>query len=176
MERFGMLELLDQITMANDHGLHYLALMATLAVPDMCAALASQSGESTGGLYKQWVDSNMTDSSRQGLSSHGIYRLRCSILHQGSGFHDGDELERVMFAEPGGPVKISASKAIHIGEEQMSTHIIDLLEFCQAVNDAARRWLKSNVVVSPVKENLERIIRRHPNGIPPFIVGIPTIG
>jgi len=100
---------------SNGAGLHYLALMGALAVPDMCAALAAKNGRTDGTKYRQWVRSHLSEADRQGLSPGDLYRFRCSILHQGSGHHRGDELERVMFVEPGASLKVSSTKMLDIG-------------------------------------------------------------
>ena len=169
-----MRELLDQIDAANGAGLHYLALMAALAVPDMCAALAAKNGRTDGTKYRQWVRSNLSEADRQGLSPGDLYRFRCSMLHQGSGHHRGDELERVMFVEPGTGLKVSSTKMVDIGGG--STHVIDLVDFCAAITAAARFWLAANAATSRIATNLEKFIKRYPNGVAPFVVGTPVIG
>ncbi|HVM06819.1 MAG TPA: hypothetical protein VM345_00015 [Acidimicrobiales bacterium] len=169
-----MLELLDQIDAANASGLHYLALMGALAVPDICAALAAKNGRTDGTKYRQWVRDHIAEADRQGLSPSDLYRFRCSMLHQGSGHHHGDELERVIFVEPGNGPKVSSTKMINVGGE--STHVIDLVDFCTSITSAERSWLAAHAASPRVMANLVRFIRRHPNGIPPFIVGTPVVG
>lgn len=170
----SMLEFLNQIDAANRAGLHYLALMGALAVPDMCAALAAKNGRTDATKYRQWVRDYVTEADRQGLSPADLYRFRCSMLHQGSGRHRGDELERVMFVEPGKGLKVSSTKMIDIGGG--STHVIDLVDFCDSITSAASAWLTAHAASPRVTTNLEKFIRRHPNGVAPFIVGTPVIG
>jgi hypothetical protein len=169
-----MEDLLVDIDRAIAAGLHFIALTAALTVPDICAAASQPSGRTDGPLYKAWVEQNMTDDERQGLSPADCYRFRCSLLHQGNAYHD-ESTDRIVFVEPGGPLKVSGGRATH-GEDGPSAQLIDMQDFCEAIVHAARRWAADSAADPVVQKNVERLIRRHPQGIPPFGSGIRMIG
>ncbi|EQD56665.1 hypothetical protein B1A_11430, partial [mine drainage metagenome] len=50
--------ILQEIERALDAHLYYLAVAMVLTLPDICAALASADGESSGQRYRDWYDAN----------------------------------------------------------------------------------------------------------------------
>src|ERR1700722_11103901 len=73
--------LLQEIEKAIKAELFYLALLLTLTLPDICAALERADGRTSGPLYKKWYKANMADG---GLSPDEAYELRCTVAHQSS--------------------------------------------------------------------------------------------
>ena len=53
------------------------------AIPDVCGALESSSGESTGAAYVAWANRHLVKGDTV-MTAADWYKLRCSILHQGS--------------------------------------------------------------------------------------------
>jgi hypothetical protein len=75
----GIDEMIRQIRAACPAGLYYLALFGALTLPDICAALASDDGKTTGPKYKTWLRAYVPE---QANDADGVYGLRCSLLHQ----------------------------------------------------------------------------------------------
>ena len=96
-----MRDLLAQIRAALDGNLYYLALFVTLAVPDICAALDSDTGEASAVKYKRWFDSNLGSLYGEAFTGEDCYHFRCSLLHQGTTQHPKGRYARVVFLEPG---------------------------------------------------------------------------
>lgn len=44
------------------------------------------------------------------------------------------------------------------------------------ITTAGRAWLRSHSDDPTVERNLDRFVRRHPEGIAPYIEGLPVIG
>jgi hypothetical protein len=63
---------------------------------------------------------------------------------------------------------------VDLGDEKAV--VLDLPTFCVEMLAAARSWQAAVQGTQPFETNLERLIRRHPEGIPPFVVGRPVIG
>jgi hypothetical protein len=61
-------------------GAYWSLLHVTVCLPDICAALESNSGEATGPQYIAWCDRYLVDTL---LSGAERYRMRCKVLHQG---------------------------------------------------------------------------------------------
>ena len=141
-----------------------LALFGILAIPDICGALASQDGRATGSRYKAWFAANL-GSQYPSLDAAEFYKMRCSMLHQGA--TATANYCRTIFTPPG-PVTIHNSVV-------NDALVLDLPTFSEDLIAAAESWLVSNGGDEPVKSNLARLVRWHPHGLAPYIVGTPII-
>jgi hypothetical protein len=54
--------------------------------------------------------------------------------------------------------------------------IIDVSIFCQEMVGAAKAYLTTARGSEPFESNFANLIRRHPNGLAPIVVGVPVIG
>jgi len=61
-------------------GAYWALLHLTVCLPDVCAALQSDDGESAGRLYSEWCDKYVSHAM---LSGGERWRMRCKVLHQG---------------------------------------------------------------------------------------------
>lgn len=53
---------------------------------------------------------------------------------------------------------------------------IDLQVFCREVIAGVRAWLAQVENAEPFKSNYEKFVRRYPDGLKPYIAGVPVIG
>ena len=53
---------------------------------------------------------------------------------------------------------------------------LDLPRFCFDLVAAARAWLDAVEGTQPYETNAAAGVRRHPNGLAPYIVGMPLLG
>jgi hypothetical protein len=185
-----MNELLDQIEASLGSKHYFLSLYTSLTIPDIAGALGSDNGEATGQKYAawfdQWVRPQLTETVRQSLpielradsppienplTGDACYRFRCSLLHEGSAMpHPKSPYNRILFIEPG-----ATSNILHYGRADDAL-IINLDLFCREMITAARQWLIQTVGSQNYLKNYERFARRHANGVPPYVVGLPVIG
>lgn len=182
-----MEDLLDQIEQTNESGLYYLALLGVLIVPDICGALESENGEASGRKYRKWFRENVSPKGYtseapgvigpEGLDTHDYlspedaYYFRCSFLHQGSTQHRDSEYARIAFAEPG---YLDDMKKVHLNIEDEVLQI-DVERFCEDVVSSARDWFAKNRDNRVVAQNLDRFVRRYPEGLLAFLPGVPVI-
>lgn len=61
-------------------GAFWSLLHVTVCLPDICAAVQSNNGETSGALYAAWCDQYLVDPMLFGVER---YRMRCKVLHQG---------------------------------------------------------------------------------------------
>jgi hypothetical protein len=162
-------ELIRQIRAAVENGLFYLALIGTLALIDMCAALDSDNGETTGSKYRLWLEHNVPEHEAQ---ADAIYKLRCSLLHQGSAYPHGS-LPRVAFTMPGFPQWHKFDVGLAEGLEQVN--VLSTEEFVAEVTSAAERWMAANSGSDNFIRNYQRFAQYRPDGLPPFMLGVPLI-
>jgi hypothetical protein len=52
---------------------------------------------------------------------------------------------------------------------------LDAKRFCRDVLQAVSRWYAANENEPVVQANIGRLFRFYPNGLPPYIVGVPLI-
>lgn len=171
--------LILEIESALKNNEYFIALFCTLTLPDICAALESEDGETTGQRYRDWYSNNMVD--QRSLDDKQCYNFRCKMLHQGrSSYHnthskDGknDKDQRVIFIYPNDRIYMDNNR-LFIGTKEAIT--VDLRKFCKNMIQSVRIW-ESKMKKNPIYiKNCENLITIRPDGIAPFVVGMPFIG
>lgn len=167
---------LQDIIRAHDAQLYYVAVAVALSIPDICAALECDPEKvwTTEKKYVAWFDANLAHRFKA-IDGTNFYRLRCGVLHQGQGRHNKMEYSRVIF-QPPAPVTINEAVMTHVGGEEGKVLCLNTGEFCNAVIDAARTWYEQNRDNPNVKANMPNLVRYRPEGLAPYIVGLPIIG
>lgn len=157
-------QLFNEIRAAVANNAWVLALFGVLAVPDICAALESPDGTTSGAKYKAWITANLGDKYAC-LDAGEIYKMRCSMLHEGASATAN--YKRTIFVASG-------SNTFHMNILGDALNL-DLKTFAEDVITAASRWLSANKDTEPVKTNLEKLIRWYPNGLPGYFANIPVL-
>lgn len=164
-----MRDLIHQVRAANESALYYVALISSLALPDICAALETNDGHASGANYMAWFDKHVAPRYNGNLNGRSCYYFRCSMLHQGSTRNPRSPYIRIVFAEPG------ASNLILHNNILNDALNIDVRIFCEDFCQAAELWWQEAETSQIVIKNLERFVTRYPHGLAPYIVGIPII-
>jgi len=162
-------DVLDQIRLALNQNLYYVALWTCLTLPDICGAIDSTNGQADPGKYARWYDKWVARNCPS-FTGQDCYYFRCTMLHQGRMMIPRGTYSRVFFLEPG-----ATSNIFHCNVFNNALNI-DLRIFCEAMIDGAERWLKSVVGTPLFTQNYNSFVRRYPTGIPPYVVGTPVIG
>ncbi|NUU58974.1 hypothetical protein [Paenibacillus agri] len=161
-----MEDMFNGIRKGLDAGVYQLALNMTLCIPDICAALESQDGKASGAKYQAWFDGNMAGKTK--LSGSDCYYFRCAFLHQGTTEHEKSRFKKILFIEP------TAMSGVFHNNVIDGVLNIDLRIFCDLMITSASSWY-SNIKDDPTfKINYEKSFRRYPEGLAPYIVGIPV--
>jgi hypothetical protein len=168
-EKFNTRDFLTQIKRGLDSNLYFLVLFSVLAIPDICGAIASENGKATKDKYKAWFDKYVAPKYNGFVSGENCYLFRCSLLHQGSSQHPGSNYKRVIFVEP------SATTYIFHNNILNDALNIDVRIFCNDIISGAEEWLNENENTDLYKRNSDIFMRRYPNGLSPYIVGVPVI-
>ncbi len=166
-----MRDILDQIKKALDVDLYYLAFLVVLTLPDMCGALESEDGQGTKERYIKWFDDYVAQKyNYNGLfNGEHCYYFRCSLLHQGHTFSTKN-YKRIIFIEPGVTTNKIHNSLIN------DAIVIDLKTFCTDIINGVENWLQKNENNEIFKNNYNKFIKRYPNGLSPYIGGVPIIG
>jgi hypothetical protein len=158
-----------QIRKALKEDLYFPILFAVLAIPDLCGAVDSQNGEASKEKYVTWFDKYIAPKYNGFLSGEDCYYFRCSLLHQGSSQHRNSSYERVLFVEP------SATHAVFHNNILGDALNIDVGLFCEDMIQGVEKWLRENEENELHKQNYSKFMRRYPDGLSPYIVGVPVI-
>jgi len=165
-----MREFLAQIRRGLNANLYYLSLFSALAIPDICGAMSSEDGIATSKKYKAWFGKYVTPKYKNFLNGDDCYYFRCSLLHQGSSQHENSSYERVLFVEPSTTTNI----VLHCNVINDALNI-DVKIFCSDLVGAAEKWLEENENTDLYKKNHDKFMRRYPDGLSPYVVGVPVI-
>lgn len=165
-----MRDLINQIRKGLDNDMYYLSLYVSLTLPDICGAIESNNGEASGEKYKKWFNEYVGNNYINFFDGDDCYYFRCSLLHQGSSQHGKSKYERVIFIEP---TKLNGNVFhMNILEDVIN---IDVRIFCEDIINGVEVWLAKNENLDNFKKNNNKYMKRHPNGLAPYIVGIPVI-
>lgn len=164
-----MRDLLAQIGTALQANLYYLALFAALAIPDICGALESEDGIATRDKYAAWFDRCVAPRYRGTLTGQDCWFFRCSLLHQGTSQNPRSTYARILFVEPTATTNVFHNNVINDGLN------IDVRIFCADMVAGAEDWLRQHEHTENYRNNYDRFMRRHPQGLSPYIVGVPVI-
>lgn len=164
-----MEELLKQIEHSIENGTYLLGLYVALALPDICGALESHNGVANGNRYKAWFNKWVSDQYDGQLTGEQCYAYRCGILHQGRANHNKLGYSRIIFLEPGSNMTFHRNTL-------NDAYNIDLKIFCNDIVSGVRAWLKTMEGHASFQKNYDHLMKRHPDGLAPYIVGVPVIG
>lgn len=164
-----MKDFLEQIKAALDSNLYYLALSASLIVPDICGALESTDGLATGDKYKKWFDTWVAKNYNGNFDGQDCWYFRCSLLHQGSSFHPRGRYSKVIFVEPTATTSTLHNNILN------DAFNIDVRWFCMDVVCAAEKWLLKTKNSRNFTKNYKNFMQRYPGGLPPYIDGVGVI-
>ncbi len=165
-----MQNLLDQIQKGLEADLYYLSLFTALAIPDICGAIDSKNGKADSSKYRKWFDEYVAPKYKGFLTGEDCYAFRCSLLHQGSSQHPKSSYSRILFVEPTATTNVCHNNILYDALN------IDIRIFCNDIIEGVRKWLQKVENTDSYKQNCNKFMKRHPNGLRPYIVGVPVIG
>jgi hypothetical protein len=170
--RASMQALFNQIHWAVENNAYYLGLYASLTLPDICGAMSSENGWATQAKYVAWFNKYVGPRYPGGIfTGDDCYNFRCSLLHQGRTQHPSGRYSRILFVEPG-PQNRGNVFHRNIMNDALN---IDVRIFCGDLLFGAQQWLEEVWQSPEFERNYEQYARRYPNGLTPYIVGLPVV-
>ena len=160
--------ILSEIENALNAGFYYLTLAIALSLPDICSALESPHGTTSGQQYRTWYDAWMAKQYPL-ITATDIYSLRCGVLHQGRFGHGNTQYGRVLFTLPNAQKNFFHNNIINDALN------LDACRFCRDIIANVSRWYDARKNDPNVQANLPRLLRLYPNGLRPYMVGMPLI-
>lgn len=164
----SMETILSEIELAIKAGLYYLAVAMALTLPDICAALESEDGQTSNKKYKAWYSANLAEKYPR-MTDVDCYSLRCGVLHQGRCGHPNSQYGRVIFTIPNAQQNFFHNNILNDALN------LDAPQFCADVVQSVRDWFVSSRHLVNVQANLPNLVRFRPFGLSPYMVGMPLI-
>jgi hypothetical protein len=142
---------------------YWSLLHVTVCLPDICAALQSANGESTGRRYIAWCDRWLV---HPALSGAERWSMRCKVLHQGRAFvSTGTRYTTFAFGQP------DESGAVdHMRPEGTRLHL-DVGALADEAQQGVGRWIewvetnRSSNEACNVEKHLPSLVRVAPTAI-----------
>jgi hypothetical protein len=170
--------ILKQVEDALNSGLYYLAVVIALTLPDICAALESDSGAAHHSKYKQWY-AKWLQHKYPMIGQDDIYALRCGLNHRGKArAKDGHSFgfDSVVFVIPHVSAQSVASWHTQVSERDGTRVLaLDVALFCHDIIHSVERWYDEKHADPNVAASISRVLRFRPDGLPPHFVGMPVI-
>jgi hypothetical protein len=170
LDNTSLLLVLLEIEGALKAHLYYLALMSTLTLPDICAALEDKDGRTNQTKFEAWYNKHLAP--HYGfLTASDCYGLRCGVTHQGiiktDTTRQKSQHKRVLFMLPNTQAKYTNSQFI-----DSEVYVTDLVEFCRDVVARVKAWARAENGNPVVKANAARLMHYYHEGLEP-ITGLP---
>lgn len=172
-----MLTLVSQTRKAMQSELYYVALIGALSIPDIAGALEGDDRRASKsryvGWYEKWVRPRLAENrSRDNpFSGEACYVFRCSMIHQGASHRSDSPYKKIIFIEPGHP-----NYSIHYCLVAGEALLIQIDQFVEEVLHGCELWLEAVKNTEPFKTNYDHFARRHPQGMAPYVTGVPVVG
>jgi hypothetical protein len=161
-------DLSREIEKALEARLFYLALLLTLTLPDVCAALEQPNGRTSQKIYEGWYKRNVFQRIG-GLSPEEAYELRNTVVHQSSALSsEKRKYSRIIFTMPGECVTMDSM----VLNDAMT---FEVGAFCKRWIGCVRDWIAASRDNANVKANLPSLLQVRPHGLPPYTAGVPII-
>jgi hypothetical protein len=163
-----MQTILLEIEAALNAGFYYLAIAIALSLPDVCSALESPDGTTSGTQYKAWYDVWLAPTYPM-ITAVDLYSLRCGIVHQGRFGHNKMQYSRILFTVPNPQGNVFHRNIINDALN------LDACMFCRDILRSVSSWYAAKRNEPTVQANLPRLLRFYPQGLAPYMVGMPLI-
>lgn len=160
--------ILSEIELALEARLYYLAIAMTLTVPDICAALEASNGQTNGLKFKAWYNANLAHKYPK-MTDADCWSLRCGVVHQGRCGHPNMQYGRIIFTVPNAQNNVFHNNILNDALN------LDTVIFCRDVLTSARSWFEQRANDPEVRANLPNLVQFRPQGLAPYMVGMPLI-
>lgn len=177
--RRRMKTLTDEIVNCLKAELWYAALVLTLMLPDICAALEAENGATTPERYKAWYEKWLQHKYEK-ISADDLYYLRCGVAHQAQFSHQAIKYDRIFFTlkHPKGKYwsfgKVHEHRKIQKTDRGQS-YSTDLKRFCENVIDSVDEWFAHKTNDANVKNNIGHLVQFYPHGLLDYM-DLPAVG
>lgn len=168
----------DEMERCKQSKCYWALLHLVIVLPDVCAALEADNGETKRDLFKDWCKRNLEN---ERLNPADWYRIRCALLHQGRTSDDKGDSQYMgySFGQPSGNGVI-VHNGVRVEKEGKLIHC-DAGEIAKEVRSGIEKWFTyllenaSPKIVENVERNLEHLAQVQPGMPLPISAPIQSI-
>jgi hypothetical protein len=164
---FPLYALFDEIKRAVDAGLNFLAISATVSIPDICAALADKEGKTSKSKYLKWCQDHIKNNQYYDDAFKDLYSLRCNLLHEGRTNSVTGRFNRFIFVPKNPQISVNAARINDASFQSVGS-------FCDHICLSAYNWLEVNKNTGYVLENSKKLVQ-YRTRLLPYVEGIPIL-
>lgn len=167
---------LDEIDRCVEGKCYWALLHLVLVLPDVCAAMETDSGTTEGKLYREWCEKYLADPL---VTPEDWYQMRCGVLHQGRTIDDKQKSQYTRFAFNQPSVGIVHRNVMHTEQDKILQ--LDVGEMANELRVAMNKWfevLSKNEdprIVRNVTHHVEALVRLQDYPAMPIAMNIPTM-
>lgn len=163
-------QLYREIGSALDAKLYWLAITSSLSLPGVCAALERADHWSGQNEYKDFYGRYLAKRFIY-MTADQCYSLRCGVVHKATSGAavKGQPYQRILFTLPE-----AGGNMLH-GCVMNGVLQFDAIQFCRDMIAASKEWYRDNRESEIVRANAEQVFQYRPNGLAPYILGMPLI-
>ncbi|WP_145977052.1 hypothetical protein [Leisingera aquaemixtae] len=160
---------LTEIKAASRSPFAQLAVSAALTLPDLCVSLSDPRDDhrDRGRRYKKWCEDNLSTAFPH-LTPEDIWSLRCGVSHSGRFGDPTDSFGRYILVLSDADTTFSDGRLEDAYVETVSV-------FCDKFCEAVEEWLAACSSDQVVIQNLERLVKVRPQGLLPYVFGMPVL-
>ena len=172
--------ILKEIQSALEAELYYAAVSISLSLPDICSALEIQYGHSRFSKverrYTAWCNQYL-ESKFSSLKAADIWALRGGLIHNAMlSKHPKNERGRILLMPPNPQQIVIHEMEVCDGAPEGEHGVqVYLPFFCENMIAAVTEWWEAKRQDPLVQRNLPDLVRYRPDGLAPFMVGLPVI-
>jgi hypothetical protein len=155
----------DNMNRCRNAGAYWALLHVTVCLPDICAALQSNDGETSSQRYIRWCNMYISDPHLDGSE---LYGMRCRVLHQGRATaKNSSRYAGFAFTEP------APTGQVYHKVVEGSMLVLDVDELSQEIRKSVEQWihyLETNPTsqeASNTRSNLTSLVKTRKFRMPP---------
>ena len=171
---------LDEIRGCLKAGFHYAPVSLALSLPDICSALENEAGQGrfgdVGKRYKLWCKTYAEQKFRS-VKAEDLWCLRGSVHHNAMLSEHPSNVRGRLLLMPGNTQQAVPNELVveKCGTPPQDGLQISIPYFCDRMIDAAADWWGKKRDDPTVVKNLPNLVQYRPNGLAPFMVGMPVL-
>lgn len=172
--------IIDEILGCLNAGFHYAPVSLALSLPDICSALEREVGQGRfgdiGKRYRAWCKT-YAEQKFHSVKAEDLWCLRGGVHHNAMlSEHPSNKRGRILLM-PANSQKFSVNEieVLDTGTPPQGGLQIFIPYFCNQMIEAAADWWSKKGSDPIVVNSLPSLVRYRPNGLAPFMVGMPVL-
>jgi hypothetical protein len=168
-------DLINEVSDCLNRGRLAVGLIGLFTIPDSAAAI-EYGPVNSGDRYALWFNT-FIECSRAGLNGKLAWSLRNALMHETAmnWREKGFAFDRVIITMPNNSGAEFHSNVVQARGSDSLVLQLSLQPLAQAILDGAGAWLKGSREDAVKAERMAGIMQYRPHGLPPWVIGMPSV-